>query len=360
MIGGYDVMFPPLTWRSECNNGVVMFVVVMGTSCRMCSVKKVDSADKAGGSDVVVEFLAAPVNPSDVNTIQGRYPVAPETSVAHGMVPGHEGVARIVHVGPKVTGLSAGDLVVPARAGIGTWRASGVLNQVDVVKVDKKLNVDFAAQMTVNPATALKLIEESGLKKGDVLVQNAANGAVGRSVIQIAKALGIVTVNVVRDRPDAPELIEALKKLGGDIVLTDTDVAKIGVKPYLEGVGEAKVAFDGVGGKLGMQVARLLGRNGELVVYGAMGKQPTVDVPITSLLFKGLTVKGFWMTQWKEQASKEDEKKLYKTLSDLNIQGKLQLPAHTVSVKTSDDLVKAIASTWTGFYSGKVLLSFGK
>jgi len=35
---------------------------------------------------------------------------------------------------------------------------------------------------------------------GDVIIQNGANSAVGQSVIQIAKAWGIKTINVIRDR----------------------------------------------------------------------------------------------------------------------------------------------------------------
>jgi len=39
-----------------------------------------------------------PVNPSDINTIQGKYPLQPRLPG----VPGHEGVGRVVNVGCKV------------------------------------------------------------------------------------------------------------------------------------------------------------------------------------------------------------------------------------------------------------------
>lgn len=38
------------------------------------------------------------------------------------------------------------------------------------------------------------------LRAGDSVIQNAANSGVGQAVIQIAKASGIKTINVVRDR----------------------------------------------------------------------------------------------------------------------------------------------------------------
>lgn len=47
--------------------------------------------------------LQAPINPSDVNTIEGRYPLRPDLPG----VPGHEGMGEVVAVGPKVSGCLA-------------------------------------------------------------------------------------------------------------------------------------------------------------------------------------------------------------------------------------------------------------
>jgi NADPH:quinone reductase-like Zn-dependent oxidoreductase len=48
-------------------------------------------------------------------------------------------------------------------------------------------------------------------------VQNTANSAVGRYLIQLAKRRGIRTVNVVR----RSEAVASLESLGGDVVLVD-------------------------------------------------------------------------------------------------------------------------------------------
>jgi hypothetical protein len=42
--------------------------------------------------------LQAPINPSDINTVQGKYPLQPSLPG----VPGHEGVGKVVKVGSKV------------------------------------------------------------------------------------------------------------------------------------------------------------------------------------------------------------------------------------------------------------------
>jgi NADPH:quinone reductase-like Zn-dependent oxidoreductase len=78
------------------------------------------------------------------------------------------------------------------------------------------------AMLGINPPTASLLLDEaSDLKPGDWVVQNAANSGVGRSLIAIAKARGIKTINLVR----RPELIPELQAIGGDLVVVDEDGA---------------------------------------------------------------------------------------------------------------------------------------
>lgn len=53
-------------------------------------------------------------------------------------------------------------------------------------------------------------------------------------VIQLAKAKGVHTVNVVRDRPNMKELQQQLKDLGADIVTTDASLKEaLGKSPNL-------------------------------------------------------------------------------------------------------------------------------
>ncbi|GJS49786.1 enoyl-[acyl-carrier-protein] reductase, mitochondrial [Tanacetum coccineum] len=59
-------------------------------------------------NDVCVKMLAAPINPSDINRIQGVYPVRPPVPA----VGGYEGVGEVHTVGSAVDSLSPGDLVM--------------------------------------------------------------------------------------------------------------------------------------------------------------------------------------------------------------------------------------------------------
>lgn len=78
-------------------------------------------------------MLVASINPADINTIQGTYPVKPELPG----VPGHEGVGKIVEVGNKVKDLTVGDVVIPNVENFGTWRSHTVVKADLVYKVRK-------------------------------------------------------------------------------------------------------------------------------------------------------------------------------------------------------------------------------
>ncbi|KAF5834789.1 chaperonin 10-like protein [Dunaliella salina] len=167
---------------------------------------------------LLLRFLRAPINPSDINTIQGKYPIKHQLP----SIPGHEGVAEVVALGNKVSGFSVGDRVVPIHPGQGTWRTGGVFNAKHFWRVPRDLPLEAAATLCINPTTALAMLERFvSLSPGDVVVQNGATSAVGQAVIQLAKAKGLQTVNIIRDRPNWAETEDWLKKLGADVVTTE-------------------------------------------------------------------------------------------------------------------------------------------
>lgn len=166
-------------------------------------------------------MLAAPVNPADINTIQGVYPIKPRLP----SIPGNEGVGKIEAVGQGVKSLAVGDVVLPKEIAWGTWRTHAVCEADQLLKITPDVDVVAAATMSVNPCTAYRMLKDFvPMEKGDVVIQNGANSACGQSVIQLAKAWGYVSVNVVRNRPDIEDLKNRLKNLGADHVLTEEEV----------------------------------------------------------------------------------------------------------------------------------------
>ncbi|KAJ7245164.1 hypothetical protein B0H12DRAFT_1128016 [Mycena haematopus] len=324
---------------------------------------------------VNIKYLLAPINPADVNVIQGVYPAKPSlTSLVGGQpdvfVGGNEGLAEVTQVGPEVSGLAAGDWVVMTKAQAGTWASCRNVGAMDVLKLPRVdgLTEVHGATMTVNPPTAYNMLNDYvTLERDDWVVQNGANSAVGQAVIQIAASRGLKTLNLVRKRPNLDALTKTLKDLGATEVLAYDDLAdrsltqKI-VKEWTAGKG-IRLGLNCVSGPDTTSMARLLGQNAYLVSYGAMSKQP-LSLPTSLFIFKNLTSVGFWQSRWYQTHTREDKENLMKTLVDLVSQGKLQVPEHeilTIPVEDSDEVagekVRSIfAKISEGQYGKKVLL----
>ncbi|KGG53046.1 putative zn2+-binding dehydrogenase nuclear receptor binding factor-1 [Mitosporidium daphniae] len=110
--------------------------------------------------DVHVKWMAAPINPSDLNQIEGAYPIRPDSFPA---VAGNEGVGRIVEVLTSGTSLCKGDWVIPVSPG--TWREESFVCSNDLIKVDNTLPLAMASMLHVNPCTAYRLLDDFSIMK---------------------------------------------------------------------------------------------------------------------------------------------------------------------------------------------------
>ncbi|XP_038850115.1 enoyl-[acyl-carrier-protein] reductase, mitochondrial-like isoform X2 [Salvelinus namaycush] len=319
-----------------------------GSICRLESM----ALPSVGAKSVLVKLLAAPINPSDINMIQGSYAILPDLPA----VGGNEGVAQILEVGSQVKALRPGDWVIPRDAGLGTWRTAAVLAEDDVISLPNDIPLFSAATLGVNPCTAFRMLSDfEELKPGDTVIQNAANSGVGQAVIQIAAARGIQTINVVRDRPDLTQLIDRLKAMGASHVIKEETLRRHEMKELFKTCPRPKLALNGVGGKSATELLRHLQVGGSMVTYGGMAKQP-VTVPVSALIFKNVKVKGFWVTQWKRTHSQDEGalRGMLDELCSLIRQGKLTAPA--CSEVGLQDFRKALDTAMQPFTSAKQVL----
>lgn len=115
---------------------------------------------------------------------------------------------------------------------------------------------------------APKLLDAVKLKPGDVVLQNEADGETGRAVIQLAKERGLRTVSVIGDKPGTAAIVEELKQLGSDVVLTEAYTNTWFVKRLLNDLPKPALALNSSTGSQATAVAKLLGEGGTLVTYG--------------------------------------------------------------------------------------------
>ena len=293
---------------------------------------------------VLLEVLAAPINPADLNFIEGTYGVTPELPT----VVGNEGVGVVAQVGGAVNGLALGQRVIaPVR--VGWWCSHRVLKADHLFPIPSDIPQETAAMLTVNPATAYRMLMDFvPLKPGDWIIQNAANSAVGRLVIQIARHKGWRTVNVVRRQ----ELIDELKAEGADVVVTDeTPLSKQIAE--LTGGAEPMLGLNAVGGENASEIAKSLGQHGTLVTYGAMARRP-LQISNSLLIFKDIRFRGFWVSAWYRQSTRMQIEEMFAELFPLVQAGKLKAPVEkTYPLAQVRD---AIAHARRVSRTGKILL----
>jgi mitochondrial enoyl-[acyl-carrier protein] reductase / trans-2-enoyl-CoA reductase len=243
-----------------------------------------------GDDQVLIRILAAPVNPSDISLIEGRYPLRASSLPC---TPGFEGVGVVEAVGKNVTRLRPGDRAVPIEHGQGTWRTYGVFEQNHWYRIPHDIPISTAATMCINPPTALRLLEEFvDLNQGDVIIHTGGTSSTGKYILQLAKQRGIRCISVIRDRPERKETEHELKELGSSLVVTAEELGTAMKEwPY----GKPRLGLDCIGGDDSLQVAKVLDANATLVVYGGMSRQP-IQIPPGSFIFNNITVKGFWLT----------------------------------------------------------------
>ncbi len=194
---------------------------------------KTEPWPKPTADEVVVAMRAAPINPADINSIQGKYPARRDVPA----IPGFEGAGVVVELGANVKSIANGALVILPH-NIGTWREAVAVKASELVVVPSDIEPMQAAMLKINPLTAWRLLHGYvDLRRGDWIIQNAANSGAGRAVIQIAHELGFKTVNVVR----RGELVEELRAEGGDIVLVDGEKLRDEVKAATNGAARSSV-----------------------------------------------------------------------------------------------------------------------
>ncbi len=296
-----------------------------------------------GPDAVLIEMLAAPVNPADINVVEGAYGDLPKLPATIG----NEGVGRVETMGANVGHLRAGQMVLPMA--FGTWRSRMVVPAADVIPLPDGLDPFQAAMLTVNPATAWRMLHDFvKLEPGDWLVQNAANSGVGRSVIQLARALGWKTLNVVRRE----SLAEELRSAGADVVVTEECDLRKECKSLCGGA-RPRLALNAVGGQSALNIANSLAPRSTMVTYGAMSKQ-ALKIPNGLLIFQELKFEGFWLKRWRERAGNAQRQKTYATLAEHLKAGTLFTPVHaTFPLARVAEAVQAAAQDQRG---GKVLL----
>lgn len=314
-----------------------------GDPAEVLTVEDVE-VPEPGPGEVRVRTLLAAIHNHDLWTIRGSYGFKPELPARSGT----EAVGVVEALGEGVEHLSVGQRVASGGT-FGAWAESFVAKAGGLIPVADGISDEVAAQLVSMPFSAISLLESLDLQPGDWMVQNAANGAVGRMVAQLGAARGVNVIGLVRRTAGVEEL--AAHDIDR-IVATDTDGWADQVRA-IAGDAPIKVGVDSVGGRASGEVMSLLAENATLVVFGAM-QSPTMEISSGDVIFKQATVRGFWGSTVSRTMPAEQRRALFGELIQRIGEGSLTLPVDTIY--SFDEVRTAAAANMEPGRTGKILL----
>jgi trans-2-enoyl-CoA reductase len=297
-----------------------------------------------GPGEVVFDVLAFPINPADISFCRGTYRLKPSLPAT----PGAECIGRVAAVGAGVSHVAAGDLVINLQRE--NWAQRRRVKGDDVIAVPAKMDIRQAAMLRINPPSALLLLTAIvPLKRGEWVVQNVANSAVGRLVITLARQRGINTVNVVRRE----SLFGELQALGADACAVDGPDLAERVQRLTAG-GTVRLGLDAVSGRATARIAACLSDGGVVCNYGSMsGEDPVMSRSV--LTNNGLSLVGFILGRGLATRSLEEIRRMYAELGQQVLDGTLTAPVETVF--PIEEITTALVHAQREGRTGKILVA---
>ena len=301
-----------------------------------------------GQEDVLISMEAAPLNPSDFVLVRGMYGIRP----AFPSPVGAEGVGRVTETGSKIDRALLGKrvLILPTYEQ-GTWADQVVVPVRNIVPMSDEADPLQLSMIGINPATAYLLLNRYvSLMPGDWIGQTAANSAMGQYVIKLAKLAGVKTLNVVRRK----EAAEQVRQFGGDRVVHQGDDLQKDIERALDGK-KLSLVLDTVGGAPVGELAKALKTGGSVVVYALQsGHFPAVSPK--DLIYRGLSLHGFWLINWIRNAPSTEVQEIYQKLGDLVADGSLS--AAVEHVYPLEQFKEAFEHSSRSSRNGKILFKF--
>ncbi|MDY6068846.1 MAG: 2-enoyl thioester reductase domain-containing protein [Opitutales bacterium] len=300
--------------------------------------------EELGENQVLIKFLRAVINPSDMGMIGGSYGTLKKLPA----VAGREGIGQIEAVGKNVCRLKIGDIVrIPPEHG--AWREYCVADADLLYSVPEGIDYDAACMAFINPPTALRVLSDfCELKEGDWIIQNGASSALGYFMIQLCAERKINTINMLRN---AKEREKALKDIGATVVI---DEAEFDYKKIRATYPLPKLGLNQIGGNSVSNMIKVMADSGTVVTVGGMTGEP-VRFPTRFLIFNDLRLRGFWWDKWQRTHTKDEIQKVLDEIFGYIKDGKLKAPvAARFQLKDIKEALKVAAMSQRG---GKVVIT---
>lgn len=235
---------------------------------------------------VRIKLLLSPVHNHDLMTIAGKYGIKP----ALPSVPGTEAVGVVDALGDGVTHLSVGQRVMGGASA--AWADYYLANAAQVIPVPDSIDDATACQLISMPLSAKILLADLKVAAGDWIIQNAANGAVGKLINQFAGEAGVHVINLVRRDAGVAEMSDL-----GIVNTVSTQAAnwRDQVAAITKGAPIVR-GLDSIGGEGPEALLSVMAERSEVISFGNLSGQK-IALSSDTILFKQAVVRGFWMAR---------------------------------------------------------------
>ena len=312
-----------------------------GDPLEVLELRQVDAPSDLQPGQVLLKLVGAPIHPSDVGMISGRYGRLPSLPA----IGGREGLGEVIKSTSK--NFKEGERV---KFPFGSWREFAVADESELFHVPNDIDPLQAAISFINPLTAWMILHRfRELRPGDWVIQNAANSAVGVALIQISKILGVHTINLVRN---AESRKGKLLEYGATLVFEDETFDSKTLKDHADGQLPV-LGLNSIGGTSALNLVKSLGFGGQLITIGGMVGDK-VRFPTRELIFNNVTLRGFWLDKFCNTEPHDTLQSLYNKVFDMIRAGQIVQPIDSI-VKLSDG-PEAIISAHNNRKNGKVVI----
>lgn len=194
------------------------------------------------------------------------------------------------------------------------------------------------------------LLDICGAKSGNTVLVNAAAGAVGSVVGQIAKLKGCKVVGAA----GSDDKVAYLKKLGFDVAFNYKTVESLEETLKKASPDGYDCYFDNVGGEFSNVVIPQMRKFGRIAICGAIStynltRPPPPGPPPEVIIYQQLRMEGFIVSRWQGEVRQKALKDLLKWVTEGKIQynehvteGFENMPAAFMGMLKGDNLGKTI------------------
>jgi len=242
-----------------------------------------------GQGEVRVKVEAIGLNRAEAMFRSGNYLEDPQLPAGIG----YEGAGIVDAVGAGVEGIAEGDKVsvIPAFSmnDYSFYAERAIVPAYAITPRPRGLDSVQGSAVWMPFLTAYgALIEIGQLARDEAVIIPAASSSVGLAAIQIANAVGAISIAATRTSAKADDL----KKAGAaHVVATEEQDIAAEVMRITADTG-ARLVFDPIAGPQVENLVDAMAPGGTLIVYGALSGEPT-PFPLIKGLNKALTMRGY-------------------------------------------------------------------